>query len=182
MKDALAGLKKLVLALFLLFALLAGLFMWFTYSHRPPREANLTRNFQAHRASFELLRDMLQTDTNLSRLANWGVQTDKGFFMPPAGNFPVERYDKYMALLKEVGGMAAGRGQGTNADIVILVWATGFGGDTAHVGISWFGNPPTREIASLQQYYRDHKSPPGKGAVFQHLDGQWYLWTDLWTE
>jgi hypothetical protein len=174
--------KRIAIRLLPVAALLAGLILWFHWSTRPPDEAKLVKNFHMHRASFESLRDMLETDTQIHRLAEWGVQTDKGISKPPAGDFPVERYNKYLSLLKDVGGVGAGRDEGAHANPVVLLWGTGFGGDAAHVGICWMDDPPTREVSSLNQYYRDHKSPVGKGWVCQHIDQQWYLWTDLWTE
>jgi hypothetical protein len=109
------------------------------------------------------------------------VQTDKGMFKPPAGNFPLARYNDYLALLRESGGMGVGRSEGANANPTILLWASGFGGDIAHVGISWMDEVPNRQVDSLDQYYRDHKAAAGSGWVCQHLDRNWYLWTDLWT-
>jgi len=124
---------------------------------------------------------MLKADTQVHRLANWGVHTDKGIFKPPAGDFPLDRFNKYLALLKEIGGMAVARGDGVHANPTIVFWASGFGGDTVHVGICSLDEAPTRQVASLDQYYRDHKGPVGSGWVCQHIEGDWYLWTDLWS-
>jgi hypothetical protein len=163
-------------------ALLFGAFvLWFVVFKGPPKEAKLVQDFRTHRESFERLRDMLESDTHIRRLADWGVETDKGMFKPPAGNFPVDRYNRYLELLKLTGGKGAGRGEGAHANPIILLWASGFGGDTAHIGISWMDEAPGRQISSLKQYYQDHKAPAGNGCVYQHLDEKWYLWTDLWT-
>ena len=160
----------------------AILVWWYFFGGGPPKETKLIQNFHAHRASFERLRDMLQADPQLHRLADWGVHTDKGIFKPPDGDFPIERYDKYLALLKEVGGIGAARNEGADADPTVLLWATGFAGDAAHVGICWLEKEPDRQVASLDQYYRDHKCPPGTGAVYRRIDGNCYLWTDLWSQ
>ncbi len=175
------ALKRRTISLLSIAAVLAGALLWLVYGSGPPKEGKLIKRFNAHRVSFEALRGMLETDAQIRRLADWGVQTDKGIFMPPAGDFSVERYNKYLALLKEVGGIGAAREEGTNANPVVLLWATGFGGDTAHVGICWMDTEPARQVASMDQYYRDHKSPAGSGWVYQHIDQKWYLWTDLWT-
>lgn len=155
---------------------------WFLFGGGPPREAKLIRNFHAHRASFESLRDMLQADQQLHRLADWGVDTDKGISKPPAGEFPIDRYNRYLALLKEVGGLGVSRGEGAHANPTVLLWAAGFGGDSVHVGICWLDQEPARQVTSLDQYYRDHKSPNGSGSIYRRIDGSCYLWTDLWSQ
>jgi hypothetical protein len=173
--------KRIAIILVSIVAVFGALLFWLVHSSGPPKEANLIQNFNAHRASFERLRDMLESDTQIRRLADWGVETDKGMFKPPAGNFPIDRYNEYLALLKESDGKGAGREEGARANPTVLLWASGFGGDIAHVGISWMDEVPSRQVGSLDQYYRDHKAPVGSGWVCQHIDGNWYLWTDLWT-
>jgi hypothetical protein len=42
---------------------------------RPPTDRELIQNFNKNRAAFEQLREMLQADTNLRRVASWGVET-----------------------------------------------------------------------------------------------------------
>ena len=174
--------KRIAIIVSVIAGTLAILGVWFFCSGGPPKEIKLIRNFHAHRASFERLRDMLQADQQLRRVADWGVDTaDKGIFKPPAGNFPVDRYNSYLALLKETGGIAVARSQGIHADPTILLWATGFGGDSAHIGLCWMDREPVRQVASLDSYYRDHRSPEGSGAVYRRINGSWYLWTDVWT-
>jgi len=173
--------KRIAIILASIVAVFGALLFWFVHSSGPPKESTLIQHFNAHRASFERLRDMLESDTQIRRLGDWGVQTDKGMFMPPAGNFSIDRYNDYLALLKESGGKGAGRAEAAHANPTILLWASGFGGDTAHVGISWMDEVPGRQVGSLDQYYRNHAAPAGRGRVYQHVDGNWYLWTDLWT-
>ena len=171
--------KRIVLILACVATVLAGLVLCLWLSTRPPKETALLQNFREHRVSFELLREMLQADTNLNRLATWGVDTErKGISKPPDGNFSLERFNKYLALMKEVGAGMVGRSD-DNASIGL--WASGFGGDIVHIKISWEKQAPTRQVASLQQYYRDHKAPPGNDWIYQHIEGNWYLCTDLWS-
>jgi hypothetical protein len=162
--------------------MLVGLFLYLRYAGGPPKEAVLLQTFYAHRSSFEQLRDMLQADEGLHRLADWGVQTKDGIFKPPAGNFPVDRYNKYLALLKDAHAIGAARGGSAHPEPNVLLWASGFGGDTTHVGICWTEGPPSRQVSSFDSYYRDHKSNGTNGWVYRHIDSNWYLWTDLWTE
>ena len=173
--------KRIAIVVSAIAGTLAILVWWLLCGGGPPKEAKLIENFYAHRASFERLRDMLQSDQQLHRLADWGVDTDKGISKPPAGNFPIDRYNRYLALLKETGGIGAARGEGVHADTTVLLWATGFAGGAAHVGVCWMDREPGRQVANLDQYYRDHKSPDGSGAIYRRIEGNCYLWTDLWS-
>jgi hypothetical protein len=158
---------------------LGALLFWFVESGRPPKEAKLLEDFHTHRAAFERLRDMLEADTNLARVANWGVETDKGTFTYVAGHFPMDRYNAYLALLKETGGIAAARSDGA----YILLWGSGFAGDTVHAGVCSVDEPPKRQVTSLDQYYQDHKSTGGNtGLVYRRVEGNWYLYTDIWSQ
>jgi hypothetical protein len=89
------------LAITLLFfaAALGGCIYFF--APLPPKESKLIQNFNQHRATFMQLRDMLQSDTNLARIANWGVETRAPFFLgfPPENVFPGDRFKKYLALI-----------------------------------------------------------------------------------
>jgi RimJ/RimL family protein N-acetyltransferase len=174
--------KRIAIIVSAIAGMLAILLWWLLCSGGPPKEAKVIQDFYAHRASFERLRDMLQADQQLQRLADWGVETDKGISKPPAGDFPMERYNSYLALLRETGGIGVARGKGVHADPDVLLWATGFAGDAVHVGVCWMDREPGRQVASLDRYYRDHKSPDGSGAIYQRIDGNWYLWTDLWSQ
>jgi hypothetical protein len=123
---------------------------------------------------------MLQTDGDVIRLADWGVATTKSVVprVPPEGNFPVDRYKEYLALLRQVGGLVASRSEGQHADPNIVVWGWGFAGDTRHVGICWTDQEPTNQIATLDGY-RGGGRYGDRQVVFRHIDAKWYLWTDL---
>jgi hypothetical protein len=146
-------------------------------SNKPPREGKLIENFNAHRAAYERLRDMLQADDQLLRVASWGVETTKsGINVPPEGDFPIGRYNEYLALLRETGGIGAFRGRGARPDSVSIgVWASGWAADTRHVHICWVDQEPANQVASLEDYYQ---TPKPRHPVFRHIDGNWYLWAD----
>src|SRR5712664_2028951 len=93
-------------------AVLVGLFLYLRHTSGPPKEAKLIKNFTEHRAAFEKLRDMLLADTQVRRVADWGVETTKGTFSPVAGRFPDDRYNQYLGLLKQAGGELAYRVEG----------------------------------------------------------------------
>jgi hypothetical protein len=149
-------------------------------SSRPPKEAKLLRNFYEHRAAFEHLRDMLLADSNVCRVADWGVETVKpsGIGMPSEGVFPHARFNEYLEWLKQAHGLMAVRSEGSNADPGIMVWAWGFAGNTRHVGICWLDQPPANQIATLDGY-AGQSHYPNRVVAHRHIDSNWYLWTDL---
>jgi hypothetical protein len=131
---------------------------------RPPKEEALIENFKAHRAAFEKLRDMLEADTNLSRVASWGVDTRKPFFLgyPTETNFPSKRFLQYLTLLNQANGYVGVRSDGDHADVGVIVWGSGFAGDTHHIGFYWMDKIPTN----------------WEDASFKQIDHNWYLERD----
>lgn len=147
---------------------------YLSFTSRPPEEAKLLKSFYDRRAAYERLRDMLQADGQIESLAEWGVATTKSIVhhVPPEGDFPVERYQEYMALLKEVGGYIAFRGEGEPADLSIGVWRWGALDHSRHVGICWKDEEPPNQVATIDGYR-------GHIRVFRHIDSSWYLWADM---
>jgi len=175
------GSRFLIPVLFVLFAgfgimvLLAYLAM-----PKPPKESELIQNFHKNRATFEQLRDMLQADVHLRRVADWGIETRDPFYLgyPSASSFPVDRYKRYLALLKQAGCQLASRSEGEHCYPSILVWGWGWAGNTKHIGICWTDEIPTNQIATLDGY-RGQSQYPERQIAFKHIDEKWYLWTDL---
>jgi hypothetical protein len=158
--------KKIIKVLAIIFLSCVLLFAGCVYllAPRPPKEATLIQNFNGHRIAFEQLRDMLQADTNLSRVASWGVQTRKPLFLgyPSEENFPTNRFHQYLSLLKQVNGYVGVRDEGDHADVGVIVWAWGFAGDTGHIWIYWMNE--TNQIQTMGGY--------------KHIDQNWYLTAD----
>lgn len=165
--------KRIAAIVFSLLLLVAALFFWPRSS--PPPESKLIANFHAHRAAFERMREMLKADSQLRRVASWGVETTtSGIHKPPEGDFPVARYNEYLMLLRVVG--AKGASQGERGDqACILMWASGWAGDTRHSEVCWMGLTPDNQVSSLDDFYR---SPKPRSPVFRRVDGDWYLWAD----
>ncbi len=116
---------------------------------------------------------MLLADDGLERVAIWGIETTNSVITkPPAGGFPASRFNEYVSLLKDIGGEGAFRDRGQNPDVGVLVWASGWAGDTRHIAIYWLNHKPSNEVASLDDFYR---TPKPRHSVFRHLDGDWYL-------
>jgi hypothetical protein len=140
----------------------------------------LIENFYAHRAAYERLRDMLQEDKQLLRVASSGVETTNsvGIRKPPEGDLPIKfnRYDEYLALFRETGCKWAFRSRGEHSECVgVLLWGGGWGENTRHVGLYWMDPKPTNQVCSLDVYYRNPRRPRG---VFRHIDESWYLSAD----
>ena len=157
---------------------LYGSFTFVFPSSKPPKERKLIENFYTHRTAYERLRDMLLEDKQLLRVANWGVETTKSGArrVTPGGTFPVNRYNEYLTLLSQIGAKGASRARGEPPEFVgVLVWATGWGGDTRHIQICWIDHQPSNQVASLDDYYQ---TPRPRPSVVKRIDGNWYLAAD----
>jgi hypothetical protein len=167
-----------IVGLFLL-AAIVGAFVYLDYSSRPPKEAQVIANFHVHRAAFERLRDMLEADQPVGRIAEWGIEPAAEPWraaIPPEGDFPVGRYNEYLALLKEIGGYGAFRERGKPpVPVGIDVWGSGWASDTRHIAVCWLNKPPSNQVSSLDTFYQ---TPKPRSPVFRHIDGNWYLWAD----
>jgi hypothetical protein len=141
------------------------------FPHRsPPKEAQVIRNFYAHRAAFEQLRDMLIEDKKLVRVSGWGAQTTAYMATRehPTGDFPVDRYKQYLVLLKEVGGLGAHRHPHDRPiDVCIWVYASGWAADTRHLDLCWESEVPTNQVASLDDFY---KTPKPRKPAFRRVE------------
>jgi hypothetical protein len=159
------------------FVVLCGLFVYVVHSEKPPREQKLIENFYAHRAAYEHLRDMLLADEQVLVVASWGVETTKSVVpsLPPQGEFPINRYNEYLALLRQTGGATAFRGSGEHPEVGIGIWTSGWAGNTRHVAIGWLDHEPANHVANLDDYYL---TPKPRRPVFRRIEGNWYLWAD----
>jgi hypothetical protein len=169
--------KRLAIAFLFIVVAFGGCVYYF--APRPPKEAKLIQNFNECRADFEQLRDMLKADTNLTRVASWGIETRKPFFLgkPSEQIFPIDRYNKYLALLKQTGGFVATRNDGEHSDPNIVIWGWGWAGDTKHISVCWLDEQPTNQITTLDGY-KGRSVYPNTVVVYRHIDQNWYLWAD----
>lgn len=156
---------------------LSTLILWLYAAAQPPKEAATIASFRTHRAQYEELREMLLADSALVRVADWGVQTLDSPVpqVPPEGKFPAPRFQKYLSLLSQIGAKGAFRTHETRPEIGILVWASGFAGDTRNVNISWRDDQPINQVASLDEFYR---TPKPRKPVYRNIEGNWYMWAD----
>ena len=147
---------------------------------RPPKESHLLQSFQKNRAAFEQLRDMLTADTNVERVADWGIGTWKPHFRgsPTAVGFPMARYEQYRALLRKLGGNVALRSEGEPADISVCVWEGGTFAAHTRIEVSWMGKVPTNQVTNLDHCRRQYPSED-RQYIYRHIDENWYLSTDL---
>ena len=145
-------------------------------SDRPPKEEKILRDFRAHRASYERVRMMLSEDKSVEGVAPWGIQLDSSpvWKIPPDGGMPVNRYQDYLALLKQIGASRVGQ-EGNPPEVSFGVWGSGFGGDTRHVEVLWLEHEPLNTVSSLDAFYRTDKP---RHPAYVHIDGNWYIWAD----
>jgi hypothetical protein len=123
---------------------------------------------------------MLTADTNVERVADWGIGTRKPYFRgkPTAVGFPMARYEQYRALLRKVGGKVAFRSDGEPADISVCVWIGGPFAAHTDIEVSWMGKVPTNQVTNLDHCRKRY--PPGDRQYFyRHIDENWYLSTDM---
>ena len=149
----------------------------YLFAPRPPKEAKLIQNFNEHRAAFEQLRDMLQADTNLWTVSDRGIEIRQPPFRgsPTEANFPTDRFNKYQVLLKEVGGLGAGSGDGKHHYACISIWQYGLLVNLRHIDILWLEKPPTNQVSSLEGYLAYSTNAD---VVFKHIDQNWYFSSD----
>jgi len=137
----------------------------YLFSPSPPKEAEVIKNFNEHRAAFEQLRTLLQADPNLSRHGQ-------------AISSPPEEIKQYQSLLTAVGNPNVYVwGKGRKVDVSFMVWGWGFAGNTEHMDLVWVNEQPTNLIPTLDGY-RGQRVYPNTVVVYRHIDGQWYLTAD----
>jgi hypothetical protein len=66
--------RRYTVRVLMILASALGIFVFLIYLGlpKPPKESKLLRDFNKNRAAFEQLRDMLEADAHLRRVANWG--------------------------------------------------------------------------------------------------------------
>jgi hypothetical protein len=168
---------KVVLAAGVVISLVAvgGWCLFLYYAFVPPKEGKLIRHFNEHRAAFEQLCTMLLADGQVREVAGWGVSptASPGRFRPPEGFLTNERYQQYLALLRQAGGRAAFHREAESPRLGIVVWSRGH----VQIAICYAAEPPGRQVTSLDGYYQQRRRDE-PGGVFRPIEGPWYLWTD----
>jgi hypothetical protein len=169
--------SKLILIVLLCGSAIGAYF--FNRSTNPPKESKLIESFNQHRPDYETLRNMFQADEKLMTIAEWGVETSNTpptviAEIPPEGGFPVSRFHQYLSLLEAIHAKGCSRIR-TPQEIRVLIWGSGFAGDTRHVAVSWVEKAPENQVTNLDTFY---KSPKPRKPMYRHIDGNWYLWAD----
>ena len=169
------GKAVLKAAAFLVVVFLLGLSAVFIYSAvrlTPPKERTLIESFQAHRAAYERLREMFLEDQQVTAVyIGSGVETTRSVLphTPQEVKLPVERYNEYVALLKEAGTRSVFRFQENNVEgICSFLWVS----RPREVLVCTMDRQPENQVTSLDDYYRD---PKRRSSVFRHIEGSWYL-------
>jgi len=168
--------KHVLLAASSIGVVLLGVFAIVSFTGGPPDEARLIAKFEKHHVIYYRLLAMMFQDSDVREVAAWGIEKVQGppTLHPPEGGFPLDRYNEYLALLKEIGATGVWRSRDDN-QICFLTWSSGFGGDTRHVETCWVDGKPPDVVASLKDFY---KTPKPRRPVYRHIQGDWYLWAD----
>lgn len=148
------------------------------FSMTPPKESKLIADFQAHRAAYERLREMLLADQQIEEVSKKGIKTSGSLLLqrPSDLNFPLARYQEYMTLLSVIGRDGIFKGEEKQAmRACVIAWGAGWAGDTRHSWVCWADREPTNQVASLDDYY---KNPNRPRYASRHIDGNWYLTAD----
>ena len=168
--------RRFAIFSFSIVAFIASLFIILSISSRPPKQDTVVSDFRAHLASYERVRTMLSEDKDVEGVAPWGIQLVGSplWKIPPDGGMPVKRYQEYLALLKQTGASRVDQ-EGDPLEVSFGVWASGWGGDTRHVNVSWLEREPSNTVVSLDAFYRTDKP---RRPAYVHIDGNWYIWAD----
>lgn len=143
-----------------------------------PKDEEVVQEFYAYRAAFKRSRNMLLEDKPLVRVADWEFQTRKlfGTHKPTERDFPVDRLNQYISLLKEIGAPGAFRDRVEPPESVgVLVHAFGFAEDTRHLDVCWMSQAQPNQVSSLGDFY---KTPKPRKPVYRHIEGDGYLWAE----
>jgi hypothetical protein len=172
-----AHLKLRIVSLFALCVVAAAGYCLFRKMASPPTQDDVLAEFDQNRPIYEQLRTMVLSDDKLVLLAHWGVETKESpiAVIPPEGDFPEQRFHKYLSLLNAGHIDAIARSGGVNPEARFLIWGSGFAGDTRHVAICWIKKAPINQVNSLDDFY---KSPKPRGPVYKSIGDNWYIWAD----
>jgi hypothetical protein len=161
-----------------------AVFCYLGFTRIPPSDEKLIASFDAHRAAYERLRQMLQADGQLRSVGTgairggWIATTNSwAHVKPQEAHFPLERHHEYLTLLNEVGAAFVVRRPGEPADIQFFLWHWGFGSMGGSIGICWEHQAPTNQIQRLADHIR--RAGGGSFMGYRHIEGNWYLWTTL---
>lgn len=119
---------------------------------------------------------MLSEDKGVTQVATWGVERYNSLIwkVPPEERMPVERYQEYLALLKEIGAIRVSREE-EPAEVSFEVWMSGFAGETRHVWVCRLEREPPHTATSLEAFYKTDKP---RTPSYVHIDGDWYMGAD----
>lgn len=167
--------RRFAIMSFPVVAFIGSLFIILSISSRPPKQDKIVSDFRAQRASYERVRTMLSEDRNVEGVAPWGIQlVGSPIWKIPPDGMPVQRYQEYLALLNKIGASRVGQ-ERDPLEVSFGVWASGRGGDTRHVDVSWLEREPSNTAVSLDAFYRGDKP---RRPSYVHIDGNWYIWAD----
>jgi hypothetical protein len=141
------------------------------YSTRP-RDAALVRQFYEHRETFEEIKSMLEEDSNLGVVADYGVcPTNMPFGSNPPEELGLtqERFRGYLHLLKKAGASTVFR----DDEFRFFVASSGGMGKGYRIAIVFRENAPKELISNLDLF---HKTKSEWEIAYRPITNNWYLY------
>ena len=135
-----------------------------------PTDQQLLNNFSQHRATFEQLAQMAQTDKGLTRVDDDWTDPNN----PAQVGVSPSRIREYRRLLRSVS-VPRGFSASDNArQILFFNWLTGYAmSSDRDKGYAYLSTPPKTVISELDSY--DDESNDKVQIVYRHIEGHWYL-------
>jgi hypothetical protein len=139
---------------------------------RPPNDASLAQQFYANQTAFAELKQMLEVDSRLQQVAEFGVCTTNSLVAttPAVAGLSTERYQKYLSLLHQAGARGAIHDE---TEFRFLIAASGFASNGYRIALTWRATKPDHVIASLDDF---RKTSSEWEQAYRPLGENWYLW------
>jgi hypothetical protein len=152
-------------------------------SDREPTDAELIQRFQKHRAEFETLRQMVESDKGLLRVDDtWTKPED-----PTTIGVSAERIADYRARFHTLGIPRGFEAFGGPEHIVFLAWCQGITIAGSAKGYAWCEKAPENLALDLDaahhqnylEYQKKNQQQPNNWEkhldLYRHIEGNWYL-------
>lgn len=148
-----------------------------------PTDERLIAIFHGNRSEFEALREMIQSDQYLERVAPDFVRPDD-YEAARISSERIRDYRRLFSSLRLQGGLTAYSDR--NQVVTFIASAVGLGISGSAKGYEWRATPPeivadtfhgTRLCGDLDAYVKANKGKNNLpiGRIFRHIEGNWYL-------
>jgi hypothetical protein len=158
--------RQSAVLLFLLTATLAGC------SRNHPSDQAMTSEFQSHKAQFQQLLEMFQTDKDLGRVAYDFTRPAE----PEKLGITQERLKQYRALFTELKLSAGIEGYPPKDSVMFIRSTQGLSVSGSSKGFAFLLKQPELLVNDLDEYKAKQQR---SFTAFRHIEGNWYLYYDF---